>query len=204
MPVIQVPMDISEKAIQGILTGNMIRTGGVVRDSTGQIVEHLRDVSESKSGKEGVIRSVLKSASKNKSTVAVGIATVAVIGSVAFWSVSKIRKNKTDETSLNEDLSKAINEYMSLAVQGKLNINAISNLKNILEEVRKLDGSSKIIISVKQLQELIGYISKYTQELAEANNFKIDCENKINNFDDTLLKLNSYLEIQENLFKEAA
>lgn len=204
MPVIQVPMDISEKAIQGILTGNMIRTGGVVRDSTGQIVEHLRDVSESKSGKEGVIRSVLKSASKNKSTVAVGIATVAVIGSVAFWSVSKIRKNKTDETSLNEDLSKAINEYMSLAVQGKLNINAISNLKNILEEVRKLDGSSKIIISVKQLQELIGYISKYTQELAEANNFKIDFENKINNFDDTLLKLNSYLEIQENLFKEAA
>lgn len=204
MPVIQVPMDISEKAIQGILTGNMIRTGGVVRNSTGQIVEHLRDVSESKSGKEGVIRSVLKSASKNKSTVAVGIATVAVIGSVAFWSVSKIRKNKTDETSLNEDLSKAINEYMSLAVQGKLNINAISNLKNILEEVRKLDGSSKIIISVKQLQELIGYISKYTQELAEANNFKIDFENKINNFDDTLLKLNSYLEIQENLFKEAA
>lgn len=204
MPVIQVPMDMSEKAIQGILTGNMIRTGGVVRDSTGQIVEHLRDVSESKSGKEGVIRSVLKSASKNKSTVAVGIATVAVIGSVAFWSVSKIRKNKTDETSLNEDLSKAINEHMSLAVQGKLNINAISNLKNILEEVRKLDGSSKIIISVKQLQELIGYISKYTQELAEANNFKIDFENKINNFDDTLLKLNSYLEIQENLFKEAA
>ena len=174
MPVIQVTMSLSEEAIQGILTGNMVRTGGVVRDSAGHIVEHLRDVSELESGKGGVIRSVFKSASKNKSTIAVDMATAAVIGSVAVWRISKIRKNKAFEISLNKDLREAVNEYMNLAVLGQLNIRTISNLKNSLEGVRKLNASPKVIISVKQFQELEGYILKYTKKLAEANNFKKD------------------------------
>lgn len=42
MPVIQVPMEISETTYAGLLAGVYERTGGVVRNH-GKIVEHLKD-----------------------------------------------------------------------------------------------------------------------------------------------------------------
>lgn len=225
MAVIQVPMSISEEALTGLLNGNLVRTGGVVRDNSGHIVEHLKDMSKKKAASqtkqivsqpkslsmvkgEGSIKNRVSSyATKNKSKTVLIVGGVISIGVGVCYGVSRVLKKKNlvekIEVSGNSEFNSALNDYMNAAKNGSLNLELITGLQSQLSMINAED-SSLIMVDVKLLQELLSYILRNTDELAQVNSYHIKEEQKQMETDSYIIKLEKALEIQKEIFEKSA
>lgn len=226
MPIIQVSMSISDESLVGLVSGDLVRTGGVVRDAGGHIFEHLKDASKKEVASQGkkiatqtksisidnletsFITKAISVANNNKRKTGLIISGVALLGASTVYRVSKITKKKNNkqisEVEENTELNDALNNYITSARKGELTIEIIVNLKKKLTEIRKSEDSTVVKLDVKQLQNLIGYISKYTKELAKVNSYEIANKQKDEETEDNVVHLERYLEIQQSIFEKVA
>ncbi|MGB7606725.1 MAG: hypothetical protein WBL93_14740 [Lutisporaceae bacterium] len=205
MAVIQTSFEISEEAVAGLLSGDLIRHGGVVYLATGGIFEHLKDIS---------LPEVSKAKGVNYKYLAIGLGVVVVVTAVAVGTIQFIKSKRNKESVIPEipkcidDYNFSLCKYLEAVRNGNLDLDIINRLIADLDFIRKNYDSNKIIIefSVEQLQTLLNLIFDYTKNLAEANTFEFGEKKELEfvSADSTIIYLRRYMEIQKQIFESVA
>ncbi|MGT2784518.1 hypothetical protein [Streptococcus merionis] len=218
MPIIQVPMDITEAAFAGLCSGDLVRHGGVIYKATGGVFEHLKDANKISQAEKVVSNIATKSSfsvddlinyvSKNKGKTSLIVGSAIVISGVAFYGIRKLIKNRdktaTIEVAPDTKFNDSLTKYITATKTGTLSVPVIVELKNQLIKILESDESDVVVINMNQLQALIRYIKKYTEDLAVVNDYEIFEEQKSKMTDDNIINLTKYLTIQEDIFKAAS
>lgn len=203
-PTFHVPPDIET----GLLNGDLIRYGGVVRDAGGRLVAHLKEIPDAG---EAVIEGAQRAASRLKNpwvTVGVGIVLVAVGGGVVL---ALKRRKKDAELVVPEcvpEYIRSLRLYLDAIQNGTLNPQLIDGLATNLDSLAAYgeEGEIAIAFSPEQLGRLIEIVVDYTTDLAAANGVELEGPNTVpgdpqnGEVDD----LRRHLELQRRIFDEAA
>ena len=190
----QVALEIPEKIIAGLLSGDYIQYGGVVRDTAGKLVALLKEVPLPKA--------------KNYKTLAIGLGAVAVVSvaGLVFLAIKNNKDKKKEEVIIPECVekyNKSLCIYLEAVRNGKLDITTINGLISDLDTLKENYDNGKITIefSTEQLDTLLNLVFDYTKKLAEANAVKL---NEIAAGDNTIIGLRHYLEVQKQIFEQVA
>lgn len=218
MPVIQVPMEFSDAAFQGLLSGDLARYGGVIYKKGGGVFEHLKDaklpqVNNRVSEKMAInssfnIDKLLNYVSKNKGKSSLIFGGVVLIGGTVFYGIKKLidRKGKGEmiEVISDSDFNDSLLEYIKAAREQQLPLPIISKLKEQIIRISESDEDNIVVVDVKQLNILLGFIQKYTEDLARANDYEIKVVQSEDTDENNIIKLKEYISIQEDIFKRAS
>lgn len=219
MPIVQVPLYVEPEIYKGLLSGELIRHGGVIRDTAGHIVKHLADAPMKKEAaaqavkvaqKTGKMDKVIYVLKANKKTVIIGTvvaATVAVGTGVYVYHQNKKAKKVIHVPSEIKNFEKALQEYLEVARKGAMDLHHIDALLNAANELEKRSDASKyrLDLSIGDLKTIIQTIFTYTEKLAEANNYDISEFTAQNaNTKDNVILLTNHLKMQKKIFEEAA
>ncbi|MDQ3631438.1 MAG: hypothetical protein M3417_09295 [Actinomycetota bacterium] len=210
MAIIQVPLEIPDDIYARVLTGEYARVGGVVRDHGGQLVKLLDDASPIDDAQEAAKGSIAK-VLRNRTAVAATAGGAAVVG-IALGVVAYRAKRKTKAAQLVlptcvENYSDSLAAYLEAARHGSLGAEIIDRLIADLDAVKAESDSGTITIefSPEQSETLVGIVAGHTRKLAEAN------ERELSNLPEpadtqgaTIIELRPYLEVQRDLFSQAA
>lgn len=219
MPVVQVPLYVEPEIYKGLLSGELIRHGGVIRDTAGHIVKHLADAPLKKEAaqqavkvaqKGGKIEKVIDVLKANKKTVIIGtaIATTVAVGTGIYIHYQNKKVKKVIQVS-NEitQFEKALQHYLEAARKGTMDICYINELLEATDELESRSDASKyrLDLSIGDLKTLVQTIFTYTEKLAEANNYDITDFNAENaHTKDNVILLTNHLKMQKKIFEEVA
>ena len=214
MGVTQVGFDIPQAIQDGIKSGSLIRYGGVVRDTAGHIVTHLKEVpiqrQTSIAGKvvldaqEGVNTGgkVLEFAKYNKYLLIGAFVVTAIVGGVTYITVQNNKKKvKVAVPQCIVEFNNALMTYVEAIMTGNLTEQVIDKVLIALETIRENQDKSLIDgnFSYENAEILLGMIKNYTNILAETNEFEMPKDIDIKN--DKIIDLQAYLSIQKQVFK---
>lgn len=206
MAVIQEAFYVPQDIATGLATGLYRRIGGVIRyaegPNKGQLVKFLDPLGVSKAQEnEAFLEKATRIVKENKNTVLIGSAVVVALvgGATLYYRI------KTHEPSVVKDFKKALTEYIEAIRNGNMTIDTIDSLMSSLEAMRQHKNFEKISIKLtaEELDTLIVRISEYTDKLAKDNEYTWEKEQTECN-DNSILKLQKYLEIQKEIFRSAA
>jgi hypothetical protein len=200
-----VPLDIE----LGLLTGDFIRYGGVVRDTAGRLVTHLKEIpTPEKTVAEGAKRAAL-SLKNPWVVVGVGVLTLVAVGGGVVLAL-KIRK-KDAEPVVPECVQKythALGAYLDAIQNGTLHSDIIDRLITDLDAVVAYgeEGDTTVAFSPDQLATLAKVVLEYTTELAKANDVELHRSETPSEraHDGVVVDLRQYLDFQRRIFGETA
>lgn len=218
MAVKQVFMEMSEEAALGIAAGTMVRHGGAVYHKTGGIYQHLTDAVFSTAAKEkpvheaqaseSIVSTVAKHLKNPKVFIPIGFVAVVGIGAVGLFG--KKKKKAKQEVALEKpkcvaDYNDSVVAYLDAINSGNVSLDKINC---VIKNVDTLKESKEITIDFAhdKSETLVNFVYDYTKKLADANSYElIDFEKATSiSADYTLTYLRHYLEIQKQIFEEAA
>lgn len=206
----QVAFEVPDKIVPKLLSGEFIQYGGVIRDTSGRIVMHLKPATIQQAAEQsaGIAARVANFAKNNKNVVIVVGATAvaaAIAGSVALYQHVQ-RKN--NEAVLFTDLNAALADYMDAIDKGELDADKLDRAIDAVEAiVDKLGGKGVTVeIGGDEFAGLVRAIRDYTQLLCEANTAALAGKvvNLPKKVDGTLENLRDYLKAQRRVFDLAA
>lgn len=207
MAVIQTALVIPDDIVSRLLTGELVRHGGVVRDQASmQIVTHLKDVSPI-DGVEAARASIAKIL---RNPVLIGLGVVAVAATAGAKAYLVTRKTKAAQPELPtsvESYSASLAAYLEAARHGTLDAEIIERLIADLDAVKAESDSGTITIefSPEQSETLVGIVADHTRTLAEANQLELsNLPEPANAQGATIIELRPYLEVQRELFSREA
>lgn len=200
-PSFYVPPEIAE----GILKGDFIRFGGVVRDTAGRLVIHLKEVP----GQEKAIEKLSKYAASNlKNPWLITGVTLATVAGAVFLASRKESKESENESKYVEDYDQPLAAYLKALQSGGLNANIIDRVIKDLDSVTPYDSEDDkyVTLTPEQLARIVKIVFDYTLELAKANDFELDqVRTSSGTSSDTMVvDLRRYLETQKEIFRKAA
>lgn len=222
MARIQIPMEISDEAFLGLTNGKFVRHGGVIYNKTGGVVEHLKDAPIKKYVEKSVEKVASKSSTKignffgnismptikDIGKIGLYIGGAVVVGGYIYYGIKSLIESNEKETSIEVvsdiEFNNSLKEYIEAAKNGNISIPVIKSLREQIYKISESDENNVVVIDIKQLRVLISYIGKYTEDLAKANNYFIKDEDRANLNDDNIINIDRYLNIQENILKEAS
>ena len=149
MPVVQVPLYVEPEIYKGLLSGDLIRHGGVIRDTAGHIIKHLADAPMKKEAAEqavqvaqkaGKLDKVIDVLKANKKTVIIGTvvaATVAIGTGIYVHTQNKKVKKMIQVPDEIVQFEKSLQEYLEAARKGAMDVHHIDTL---LEATNKLEN----------------------------------------------------------------
>lgn len=194
MQVIQPNFNISDFAYEGLLNGEFVRIGGVIRErATGKIVEILKDAAnkDSVNSIQTVVDAVKTSTSitVKKSTslslgkkFSVGFFFVVGVAAVSYgtYRLYTYLKKRSDEKK-HEEVEKAENEVIIYNPELTEYFNnmqtqsmSISSIKKVVEFFEKFsNGDLSIEISKEEMLVIRNIIVRYTIKLCESNNISL-------------------------------
>lgn len=195
MVVKQVAFEIPNWVQNGIENGNLKIFNGVVRDSKGRIVHHLKEA--------------MTKGDDKKSLVIAGVVAVATLTAVTGTYVLKRLSKKKNKNYLISNFNNSIVEYLVAAKDMSINNKVIDALYDSLEGLRQaLQKSNKQSnieehIDMKKFNEIIDSVYKYTLELAKNNEFdKVEIKRTSNeDIESNIIDLQEYLKLQKDLLK---
>lgn len=218
MPIQQVALAIPPEIQAGLLSGDFVRKGSVVRNLAGEIVKHLDEVpipANDAAANANALAQRLPNMIKSPKAVGIGIGVAAAAGGVAYI-VHRTRKSKAEEATaeqmrmqsaasrLLDDYADALNTYLIEAQDGSLTLASIDRLINSIEALKGgANGTDATIeISADKLTALIDVIRDYTERLASAND--VSCDTHVNAQDSGLETIVELLDFQKHIFEQAA
>lgn len=153
----QVVFDIPAKIQAGLASGELIRYGGIVRDASGHIVMHLKEVPVSKAKDAlALARDFVKA---NPKLVLVGAAATLVLGGITVAISAEMRK--AIETAENQ-LDRALTAYWQAVSDQNMNLQVVNELDTALANLRTLTGKqTSDFIDGAVLDSLIDYIRNF-------------------------------------------
>lgn len=199
MALIQVALEVPDDVYVALLNGDLIRRGGVVRDATGQIVVHLKEVGlvdeeagKAAAGKAAAMAKQNKALRQNQQLaeraaqlarqnkvilIGVGVVAAAAVVGGAIVHVVKGRKEKGAESlsEVEKSFNAAMKSYLDSLRKGKLNEEALAAVVANVDEVKTglNDGTLTIDFTDGQLDALVTMLKDYTERLAAANGMEL-------------------------------
>lgn len=175
MALIQVAMEVPDDIALLIDAGELIRRGGVVRDASGHIVKHLKEVDlpDAAEGAEMAQKALAMAKQYKYPLIGIGIAAVAAIGGVVAYKLTTKQKNDADK-KLSEDavaFNEAMTRYLDSIKAGNLNEGDLEGIIRHVDGLREgLDGKTVTLdLDGGQLETLVDMLRTYTEKLAAAN-----------------------------------
>ena len=167
---IQVNLDIPPEIDAGLVSGDLIRIGGVVRDRTGNIVKHLKEVPSPATSREAVGR-VAVNLKRPWAFITATALSAAAVGAAALIAARK--RNQTGEPKMPECVEKynaSLRAYLEAVREGSLDAGIISQLISDLDAVEAYSGNDSIIVdfSTGQSETLANLVVDYTRKLGTA------------------------------------
>jgi hypothetical protein len=173
IPLVEIPVSfqVPPEIALGLASGEFIRFGGVVRDSAGHIVAHLKETgSEITKSNLDVARAV-----KSRGGIVVGgvLLIVLVAGSgTALW-LSRNRKAQTSKrvVSCVNSYNEALVGYLAAIQDQTLDGDVVNRLVSSLEDLVLIgeELGDRVVVTSAVLPELLEFVVGFTKTLAEAN-----------------------------------
>jgi len=198
MEVIQVLFEVPTWVQIGLNDGTFKLFGGVVRNSKGAIVYHLKNGNK-----------ILENTSSKTKVIIGGMilcGTIITVGSV--YAYNKYVKRK--ETQIDEmiDFNEVLEKYITAGVQGNLNSDIITELNNACMGLFGVINDDIIDLSDvehSKINDIIDSIKQYTEKLCIVNKVDevIPQRKQSESINDNLIELSDYLKIQKSIFEDA-
>lgn len=207
--IVQPKIYIPPKIQARLLSGDVIRHGGVVRDTAGRIVAHLKEIPTTEQATEEAAKRVALSFKNPRVVVAVGALTLVAVGGGVVLAVKKHRKEaEPDVPGCVQSYSLSLRAYLEAIQSGSLNAGIIDRLSADLDAVVAYaeEGDMTVAFSPEQLATLNKVVLEYTGELAKVNDVELD-EAGVASADaevGPVVDLRRYLDSQRKIFGEAA
>lgn len=174
----QVAFEIPPAIAAGIARGEYRQFGGVVRDSAGHIVKHLKVVDIDKDANQ--VKQLAKQAvglAKKNPKAAIGVAVVAgaaVVGGAAYGVVKhvKSKKERQERDVRMAAFNVAFNEYLACLGNEGLTVEKVDALDAAIGALADTKKGFTVEIEGDQFKALVKSVSDYTARLAKANGMK--------------------------------
>lgn len=219
MPVIQVDMEIPAEIYEGIISGNLIRYGGVVRDQAGRIVKHLNEVSSRSNNHTQLTKArelpnelsnlhkLKKFASEHK--MVIFVAGLVIIGYIGYKAYENNKPSKDEINSIqpvsNSNFDVVLKNYLEAINSKNLDETTLDKLISNVDHIIDCDDENVILsIDAEKFKSILGIVYDYTLVFATLNNVQIE-EMPLPDFDDencVFYKLKKYLDAQKKVFQE--
>ena len=203
-PSFYIPPDIEA----GLLSGDLILFGGIVRNRLGQIVKHLSEISVSDNSKKALERAAVTLKSPIAITaVALVTATLATAAFFVVWQ--RKRGGKPAVPECVERYNASLGEYLDAVRAQRLDADIIDRLIFDFDAVRAYsdeNGGITLDFKTKQGESLFKLVVDYTRQLAEANpmnSTQLQLAASVSD-DDPAVNLRRHLEVQRDIFNAAA
>ncbi|MFI6239299.1 hypothetical protein ACIBEF_05415 [Micromonospora sp. NPDC050795] len=215
MPIINVPLDVPDDIFAGITAGELTRYGGVVRNHAGAILVHLKDGLRSAETQRAVSKGAATVRKSSKViAVGLGVAAVAAVGVAVLAAATRVKRQGSPQGAELEmpiciqRFTVSLRAYLDAARDGRLGEKDVERLVSDLDAVEPESDSGRIAIdfSIGQWKALVQLVADYTRRLAEANRVETsDLRELAHPTDgDVVLGLRRHLELQKQIFKNAA
>ncbi len=198
-----IPPDIEA----GLFRGDLIQYGGVIRNQSGELVKHLKEVQLPAADKKAVAQVVamLKSPGVLIPTLVAG---AAVVAGTAYAAARRRKPAVVPECVARYNTS--LGAYLEAVKEGRLDAGIIDHLISDLDAVMAYSDENGNIISLdfstKQAATLIRIVVDSTKQLAETNSTDLSelYEEAPAPDGGTVLDLSPRLEVQKKIFTDAA
>lgn len=191
MSLNQVTLEIPLNIQKGLDSGIYKRNGSIIRNSSGHIVKHLKEVKVGEPAQQ-----VVKGLAKNKYVLVTAIsATVLAVGGVGYYAFISNRYKK-----IVKKLIEKLVHFIQLAQKGEVSEVEVDNFLKFLQD------NQKELLSLKldsEIDELFDLVYNYTIQFAQANGFETDTisEEVENN---KVINLMDYLNLQKTIYRSDA
>jgi hypothetical protein len=191
----------------GILSRDLVRYGGVVRNLSGQIVKHLDEV-ELRAGDEKTAAGVAALLKKPRVLIPTLAVAAAAVGGISFASARRRKLAVVPESV--ERYNASLRAYLEAVQEGRLDAGIIDLLISDLDAVvaySERNGSDICLdFSTEQAAILVKLVVDSTKQLAEANSVDLrELHEKPPASDGgAVVDLRRHLEMQKKIFADAA
>ena len=204
-PTFYIPPEIAA----GLLSGDFIRYGGVVRDTAGRLVVHLREVPTPENAVEEVAKRAAASIKNPWVAVAAGALILVAVGGAVVLAVKSQKKDaKPEVPECVKQYNGSLRTYLEAIRAGRLDVETIDRLIADLDAVMAYAevSDTAVAFSAEQLETLTKIVIEYTTRLAEANEIVLDEPEPVaaGAEGNVVVDLRRYLEVQRRIFDEAA
>ncbi|MGC0274864.1 hypothetical protein ACO0LV_17920 [Pseudactinotalea sp. Z1739] len=204
-PTFYVPSEIAA----GILSGELVRYGGVVRDTAGRLVTHLKEVPTPEKVVEEVAKRAALSLKNPWVAVGAGVLTLVAVGGGVVLAVKKRKKDaELDVPECVQNYNRSLRVYLEAIQNGRLDADIIDRLIADLDTVVAYgdEGDTTVAFSPDQLATLTRIVLEYTSELAKVNDIELDEAEKPSEDSEggVVVDLRRYLQVQRRIFGEVA
>lgn len=191
MSIEQITFVIPSHIEAGLATGELVRYGGVVRDSAGHIVTHLKEVPTPRLDK--ALNVARKFAKANRVTLVVGTVAIVALGGTAI-GISAVKRKKFKKVELR--LQAALSSYMRAIDTQNMNLLVINELDLALAELRSITGmaTSKLLDG-----EVLDFLISYSRDFIQTNE-----PVQLPKSEAAQVSLEEYLAEQRRIFDEAS
>ena len=191
MSLNQVTIEIPLNIQKGLDSGIYKRYGSIIRNSSGYIVKHLKEV---KAGEPA--QQVVKGLAKNKYVLvtAIGATVLAVVG-VGYYAFISNRYKK-----IVKKLIEKLVHFIQLAQKGEVSEEEVDNFLKFLQD------NQKELLSLKldsEIDELFDLIYDYTIQFAKVNGFETDTISEVAE-NNKVINLMDYLNLQKTIYRSDA
>lgn len=207
--IVQPTFDVPPRIAASLLSGDFVRYGGVVRDTAGRVVAHLKEIPTPEKATEEVAKRAALGFKNARVVVTVGTLTLIAVGGGVVLAVKKRRKEA--EPDVPEDVqsySLSLRAYLEAIQSGSLDAGIIDRLSADLDAVVAYgeEGGMTVAFSPEQLATLNKVLLEYTGELAKVNEIELnEAEVTRENAEVGLVvDLRRHLKTQRRIFGEAA
>ena len=188
MSLNQVTIEIPLNIQKGLDSGIYKRYGSIIRNSSGHIVKHLKEV---KAGEPA--QQVVKGLAKVLVT-AIGATVLAVVG-VGYYAFISNRYKK-----IVKKLIEKLVHFIQLAQKGEVSEEEVDNFLKFLQD------NQKELLSLKldsEIDELFDLIYDYTIQFAKVNGFETDTISEVAE-NNKVINLMDYLNLQKTIYRSDA
>lgn len=196
----QANFQIKDDTYMMIQEGKLKFSDGVVRWAEGEKKGQIYEIIKFDDGAKADSNEMNNEENEDAAEVADGIGIVVVaIAAVAIGYLGfKWWKNR-NARSFNKSLKK----YIDAINDSNMDAELIAQLRKDIEKLKEDKNYEKIKVnlSVREIDTLISKIEDYTLALAEKNRFSVELT-KIEN-EDSIIRLDEYLKIQQGMFDQA-
>ncbi|MFL4473914.1 hypothetical protein ACIPVK_07950 [Paeniglutamicibacter sp. MACA_103] len=205
--IIQLSFDVPPEIHAGLLSGEYIRHGGIVRNKLGQIVKPLIEVSVPSNAKTTLGNVAARSKNPGVIIAAAALVTVAV-GTTAIIAARKWG-GRPFMPECVERYNASLGAYLEAIEAGRLDTDIIDRLVADFDAVSACSDESSSItldLNTKHGESLFNLVVGYTRQLAEANSIDLGELQELTSASahDEVVHLRRLLEAQKKIFTEAA
>lgn len=188
----------------GLVSGDLLRYGGVVRDQLGHIVVHLDELPGIEKAPEMLRKAVDAVKARPVIAAVTTLGGVVLVAGVAMSAAWKRKKTRARIESYNASLR----AYLEAVRDANLDAEIVVRLLDALDAVQALTGPNGVSLdfSSKESGALVELVGEYTRELSQSNSVdgvslprrRLDSERA------PIVDLRGHLEAQREIFAQSA